>query len=390
MIKPQIFSRFCLTVLLVSVFIGKTSLAQGNYNYRDVDYAVDRYSADYLPLNVVAVELAELGKNEREKFRAIYTWISKNIEYDYSFTNYYAEETFRDRTGVCNGFATLFKEMCDEAGLKAIVVTGYAKGAGYRPGNLKPESNHAWNAICVGNNWYPVEATWASCIGEYDYYFMTEPERFIFSHLPLNESYNQHTGSWKYSLDIPAQLLTQPVDYTLWDMLPDANPREMRLNPDYYTLANFRNDDPAGPLAFNTTDSEVSYLEDLDTEKDQEIIITRKYTSNNTDQYVSQAHEQEDERPVMNEESIEFLQSFKEFINSPEYKALQKDIAVKTEDAYQKFKTYYESGELESDTDALLKDLQDWWESDSVESFKEETKSTLKSGLQSIIDWLEE
>jgi hypothetical protein len=93
-------------------------------------------------------------------------------------------------TAVCNGYARLFKTLCDYAGIRAEVVTGYARGG---LGSAAFRSNHSWNAVYVDSAWHLVDATWASgyisfadeFVKQYDdSYFFPDPEQFIRSHYP--------------------------------------------------------------------------------------------------------------------------------------------------------------------------------------------------------------
>jgi len=49
------------------------------------------------------------------------------------------------------------------AGLYCVVLTGYAKGKDFKPGDsFKGESNHSWNAVYIDDNWHLVDTKWAS------------------------------------------------------------------------------------------------------------------------------------------------------------------------------------------------------------------------------------
>lgn len=53
---------------------------------------------------------------------------------------------------------------CRYAGLFCTVLTGFAKGLDYRPGDKfkGTEYNHSWNAVYIDNNWYLVDSHWAT------------------------------------------------------------------------------------------------------------------------------------------------------------------------------------------------------------------------------------
>ena len=153
-----------------------------------------------------------------EKVRSIFRWITEHIEYNtlrfqpYK-TVYYddgieseedslpglrsldervARIVLKRKQTVCAGYARLFKTLCDFAGIKSEIITGYAKT------NLNSSKqfkcNHNWNAVLIDSSWYLLDATWASgylsfsgteFIKDYnDYYFLTPPKYFIQDHYP--------------------------------------------------------------------------------------------------------------------------------------------------------------------------------------------------------------
>ena len=100
------------------------------------------------------------------------------------------------------------------AGLPAVSVTGWAKGATYNqeggiPLTLLP-ANHSWNAVYVGGNWQLVDCHWATRFDqsenavagakltkEYDdFYFLTEPAQMIYSHLPEDARWQLKEVGW--------------------------------------------------------------------------------------------------------------------------------------------------------------------------------------------------
>ena len=112
-----------------------------------------------------------------------------------------AEAVLRNRVGVCQGYSNLFNELAKLAGLESAVVTGYAKGISYTPGERFSQTNHAWNAVRVDGEWKLLDVTWAAGYGKgvngrlvtvmqfEDYWFNTCPEEFIFTHFPEDESF---------------------------------------------------------------------------------------------------------------------------------------------------------------------------------------------------------
>jgi hypothetical protein len=175
----------------------------------------------------LAIAITAGQHSEKEKARAIFDWITENISYyrmdvatgqkknkialaasrtqvetaeflsDTSalpdLTDRVAGKVLKDRKAVCEGYARLFKSLCDHAGLRAEIITGYAR-SDINKQESKFRSNHTWNAVYFDSAWHLIDATWASGYmafptGEfvkfYDgYYFMTPPELFIRHHHP--------------------------------------------------------------------------------------------------------------------------------------------------------------------------------------------------------------
>lgn len=148
----------------------------------------------------LAEYLASGAKNDRDKARLIYRWITDRIAYDAeSFLSgkrgdNSAAGVLKTRKCVCEGYAELFLELGKAAGLEVVKVHGFAKGVGYKPGEKSARSNHAWNAVKLDGQWQLIDSTWgAGALGDKkfvkrykDYYFLTPPDQLIFSHFPAN------------------------------------------------------------------------------------------------------------------------------------------------------------------------------------------------------------
>lgn len=154
---------------------------------------------------------------EREKLRAIFSWIADHIAYrvrkNYgngkaaaasgrlqftdtakwkSANDMVAETVLQNGSAVCDGYARLFKTLCDYAGLRSAIITGFAKGDLSR--QLKFRCNHTWNAVHIDGAWQLLDITWASGYTNYsgdefvkrfdDTYFLAAPENFIRDHFP--------------------------------------------------------------------------------------------------------------------------------------------------------------------------------------------------------------
>ena len=101
----------------------------------------------------LAYTLTKDYTTEREKLRSIFSWIADHIAYrvkkNYSngkasaysshpvFTDtsrwksandMVAETVLQNKSAVCDGYSRLFKALCDYAGLRSAIITGFAKG----------------------------------------------------------------------------------------------------------------------------------------------------------------------------------------------------------------------------------------------------------------------
>lgn len=154
--------------------------------------------------------LAEPAKTELNKIRSIYVWMANNITYDMKgllsneLPDYRPKAVLYSKIAVCEGYAQLFNELCNEAGIRSEIIRGYSKGYGYNEGDKFEVSNHTWNAVYFDGQWRFIDVTWAARSENNsrqvrpfsNKYFLTAADEFIMDHLP----------------EIPAwQLLSNPI-----------------------------------------------------------------------------------------------------------------------------------------------------------------------------------
>lgn len=92
-----------------------------------------------------------------EKELAVHDWLVLHCAYDYEnyrnntvpMRSYHPEGLFVYGKAVCQGYTESFKLCMDILGIPCETVTGTANGGG-----------HAWNAVCLDNEWYMVDVTW--------------------------------------------------------------------------------------------------------------------------------------------------------------------------------------------------------------------------------------
>lgn len=163
-------------------------------------------------------KITESYTTELEKVKAIFSWITQNIKYDvigasnpFSLyddlkksikspvdsivQNFYndqiVEKVIREKKAVCDGYARLFKALCDKSNIKSVVINGTARMY-FTPVGTNVYNGHAWNAVSIQNKWYLLDVTWASGTSngyrfneEFNvFYFLTDPVKFFNDHFP--------------------------------------------------------------------------------------------------------------------------------------------------------------------------------------------------------------
>jgi hypothetical protein len=205
-------------------------------------------------LDSLTKKLTAPYSKELFKARVIFKWITENIGYDYKYFNRhnyigkdpktyrcrddidceakklawetkYIQKVLKRKRAVCEGYSMLFKKMCDIAGLRSVVISGYSRTEYYQVGT-SGSLDHAWNAIWIDSTYYLLDATWAAggCAKNEDgkllffqkqfdeYYWLTPPEDFARNHYPQNP---------------------------IWTLIPDYTKERFAANP-YYKPAEIR------------------------------------------------------------------------------------------------------------------------------------------------------
>ena len=180
----------------------------------------------------LAAEVTKDCTNDASRARAIYDWITANIKYDTaewrnivsgadSYAHPHDPASVLERgTTVCIGYAWLFDDMCEAAGLESTFLIGDVRGYRGTPDEeLVSNVRHAWSAVREDGEWKLLDATWgarqdgegeADYKARADYYFDTPPGQFVFDHLPED-------ADW--------QLLENPVpSETAFSILPNLKP----------------------------------------------------------------------------------------------------------------------------------------------------------------------
>ena len=212
-------------------------------NFKKTDSIVKTYPR-FSKVENLANRIEKDFSSDTEKVRAAFFWLTKNIRYNlrqlynpkqrsYRFSYSSEEEkkqkmqslidelvnnTFRNKTGVCEEYAQSFKKICDLLNIKSELIKGSVRTDANDIANIQ-DPNHVWNAVKINNRWIIIDATWAAGY-EYnrkwirkfnDYYFDIPIQKIFKTHYPedtlwmlrfgrmsIEEFYNQPIYSQQY------------------------------------------------------------------------------------------------------------------------------------------------------------------------------------------------
>jgi hypothetical protein len=184
-------------------FIFTQAMAQPKvYDYSKVDAVADAFDkSDYKTPELLAVALAGKFTSQRDKARALYTFLAKNMKYNADDMDRgktmgedkedveekkeeKARQCFKKGKGICEDYSRVYRMMCKSAGIECLKITGVC---GH---NAAP---HAWNSIKLDNQWYLVDVTWGAGYLDdnerFHYrfgtgFFCTNPQLLILDHFP--------------------------------------------------------------------------------------------------------------------------------------------------------------------------------------------------------------
>ncbi len=211
-----------LVLFITLLFMPVYMYAQGKPYAAIDDHAI---STGYFGVQQLAEKLTVNCASDSEKARSLFRWIAEHIGYDViefhkanralpvipyegtdsvgAMARYYtnfAEQVIKRRKAVCEGYATLFKVLCDNAGLESVIIHGCSRNSLASIGKGFTE-NHAWNAIKLNGTWRLLDPCWGSgnCNADItkftksfnEFYFCTPPELFVYNHYPTDTTWLQ-------------------------------------------------------------------------------------------------------------------------------------------------------------------------------------------------------
>ncbi|HEY5369886.1 MAG TPA: transglutaminase domain-containing protein [Hanamia sp.] len=209
-----------LSILIAFILCGFPSMAQNGMIER---IALNIPDSQTNTTTQIAAYIDNHFKNDEEKVRAIYAWVTSNIKYDRNNVHRIILDedqeqrvtyALKGRRGVCENFAAIFNDLCIKSGIPSFYIEGCTKQNG-----SVDRGGHVWCAALVNNKWAFYDPTWDAgfwngdsyLIGTGANYFQISPKDFILSHLPFDPMF---------------QFLNDPVSYKEFDghSKPTNNP----------------------------------------------------------------------------------------------------------------------------------------------------------------------
>jgi transglutaminase/protease-like cytokinesis protein 3 len=168
-----------------------------------------------------------------EKAKAAYTWLTLNIAYDKEETsllkvtesifytskedleyrmkwlrktndNKVISETFKNRKGICVGYALIFNKICDLLSIENQLIKGYVKIHPKQIGSLAKNKNHIWNTVKINGSWVLLDVTFGvgtsfmvnnkSQAELNNPYFNIEKEKLNLTHYPSEKKWIDFMG----------------------------------------------------------------------------------------------------------------------------------------------------------------------------------------------------
>ena len=140
-------------------------------------------------INSIINNIIQPDMTETQKVKAIYDYICKHTTYDSGYekgafmTPHFASKVIFDGHGVCDGYASAFKILCNAVGIECIIPRGFSSNSG-----------HAWNQAKIDGQWYNFDVCW----GDTKY-----KNRISYDYFGKSDAAFSKDGHQKYGLVVP-------------------------------------------------------------------------------------------------------------------------------------------------------------------------------------------
>lgn len=258
-----------LIVLLFIIFTGFKSFCLDTLNTRLFEYAKNtpaKYSKDIKTL----VDYLKIPTSSKRQVPEIFFyWITSHISYDLEASRLITENPLRENgksqdpdtvlyagKGVCSGYSSLFKKMCDLGKIKCEIIHGFARNRVDVDLTFQSKANHAWNAICIDEMWYLVDATW----GTGYFYSLGDGTKFTIE-IKISELFANPAYFVKTRIPDQAkwQLLDKPITFKMFLLINNNKNITKESEAKFNYLDSIRQDSKLSPSRYRIKTSENIY-----------------------------------------------------------------------------------------------------------------------------------
>ena len=259
MLMKIIHSIIYLLLLSTSMTVmAQHQQATGNEAYTDIykeytdDPEVHIYTS-YIDYTDLATQITAGCTDDYQRLKAIYEWVCKNIDYDFSNSIHRADSCLAMRKGVCQAYCELFYRIAQPLNIRVEPIDGYAKGLDGRIG----KDGHTWLfAYTKEKRGILLDPTWGAgglVDGRYQKnpncwtWFNVEPEWMLLTHYPNLDVY---------------QLIDQPITMRQFRDLPMANQLWHEYGLDAKKLFRLAKDDTLSlPVFYNGGENQFKIID---------------------------------------------------------------------------------------------------------------------------------
>ena len=103
----------------------------------------------YAEIQAFTQELTAGLTTQKDKYTKCFNWVVQNIKYVYEYVNNDPYPVFKNKVGICQGYANLLFIMLHSIDIPAFVCNGI----------LNPIGGHAWNYVYCDGKWYVSDPT---------------------------------------------------------------------------------------------------------------------------------------------------------------------------------------------------------------------------------------
>jgi transglutaminase/protease-like cytokinesis protein 3 len=173
---------------------------QAEPDWKQIEAIFQKENSKFNSINALADFINKHFPEEKEAAAAIYWWLGNNITYDVQAYRQAGntrnespqtiiERTFKQRKGVCEGYAGIMDSV-----LRLLHIPSFSIGGYTRQGEIISPVPHAWVAAKIDQKWMLFDPTWAagSLVGKrfetrFDPgFFLVEPEQMRLTHMPYD------------------------------------------------------------------------------------------------------------------------------------------------------------------------------------------------------------